>query len=59
MGRQPVGRVQITLGARRARGPDDEPLVACDRRLLVGSWFPFIPAGGLLYGAVYFAFYCP
>ena len=42
-----------------ARGPDDEPLVPCDRRLLVGSWFCFIPAGGLLYGAVYFAFYCP
>ena len=38
---------------------DDEPLIACDRRLLVGAWFCFIPVGGLLYGAVYFAFYCP
>ena len=42
-----------------ARAAADEPLIACDRRLLVGSWFLFIPAGGLLYGAVYFAFYCP
>ena len=38
---------------------DDAPLIACDSRLLVGSWFCFVPVGGLLYGAVYFAFYCP
>ena len=46
-------------GGAPTRGPDDEPLIACDSRLLVGSWFCFIPVGGLLYGAVYFAFYCP
>jgi hypothetical protein len=37
----------------------DEPPIVCDRRLLVGSWFCFIPVAGLLYGAVHFAFYCP
>ena len=42
-----------------ARDADDEPLIPCDSRLLVGSWFCFIPVGGLLYGAVSFAFYCP
>ena len=42
-----------------ARDAADEPPIACDSRLLVGSWFCFIPVGGLLYGAVYFAFYCP
>ena len=41
------------------RDADDEPLIPCDRRLLVGAWFCFIPVAGLLYGAVYFAFYCP
>ena len=41
------------------RDAADEPPIACDSRLLVGSWFCFIPVGGLLYGAVYFAFYCP
>ena len=42
-----------------ARNTEDTPLIACDSRLLIGSWFCFIPVGGLLYGAVYFAFYCP
>ena len=42
-----------------ARNTEDKPLIACDSRLLIGSWFCFIPVGGLLYGAVYFAFYCP
>ena len=42
-----------------ARAAADEPLIPCDSRLLVGSWFCFIPVAGLLYGAVYFAFYCP
>ena len=42
-----------------APAKDAEPLIPCDSRLLIGSWFCFIPVGGLLYGAVYFAFYCP
>ena len=46
-------------GSAPARDADAEPLIPCDKRLLVGSWFCFVPVGGLLYGAVYFAFYCP
>ena len=49
-------RLEAAVPGARA---DDEPLIPCDSRLLVGSWFCFLPAGGLLYGAVYFAFYCP
>ena len=49
-------RLEAAVPGARA---DDEPLIPCDRRLLVGSWFLFIPAGGLLYGAVHFAFHCP
>ena len=42
-----------------ARDDADASLIPYDSRLLVGSWFCFIPVAGLLYGAVYFAFYCP
>ena len=52
-------RLEAAVPGAPARDADDAPLVPCDNRLLVGSWFCFIPVAGLLYGAVYFAFYCP
>ena len=54
-----VSRLEAAVPGGAPNTKDDEPPIACDSRLLVGSWFCFLPAGGLLYGAVYFAFYCP
>ena len=52
-------RLEAAVPGDAPNTKDDEPLIPCDRRLLIVSWFLFIPVAGLLYGAVYFAFYCP